>query len=378
MLRFLPILIINFFLSLNFGALIYINSSYLGNYFSTNLVSALFLIGALINTFFFFAVPWLLNFFGRKKLFLLFLIALLASTLGMAMGLGTFQVGASFLGLSAFLFMAYYCLDIFLEERSIDSRTGGIRGIYMTVLNAGIALGPLLLPFLAPDENLRRVYLFASLVLVIPLILATFLPNDKARSLKKVHSLPFKKWWRLRSVRAVTLARTSLEIFFTLMVIYTPIYLYEYMGFEWSELGIIFAIALLPFILLEWPAGELADRYWGEKEMMSIGFFITGAMLLIMPFLGAVFFAWMIVLFLSRVGAALIEIMVESYFFKKIDHEDTGLLSIFRLSRPAGIILGALIGALSLNLFSFEKIFFVVAIVILFGMYQALHIRDTL
>ena len=42
----------------------------------------------------------------------------------------------------------YYCLDIFLEELSLDTRTGEIRGVYLTILNLGIALGPFTLAFL--------------------------------------------------------------------------------------------------------------------------------------------------------------------------------------------------------------------------------------
>ena len=162
------------------------------------------------------------------------------------------------------------------------------------------------------------------------------------------------------------------------MVIYTPIYLHSWLGFSWSELGIIFTVALLPFIFFEWPVGELADRFFGEKEIMSLGLFITGTSLLVMPFLGKVFFVWMIILFLSRVGASFIEITTESYFSKQIDASDTGLLSIFRLARPVSIVFGAALGAVSLNLFSFEKIFFVLAVVIFFGLKESLYLKDTL
>jgi len=111
---------------------------------------------------------------------------------------------------------------------------------------------------------------------------------------------------------------------------------------------------------------------------MSLGLFITGTSLLVMPFLGKVFFVWMIILFLSRVGASFIEITTESYFFKQIDASDTGLLSIFRLARPVSIVFGAALGAVSLNLFSFEKIFFVLAVVIFFGLKESLYLKDTL
>ena len=161
------------------------------------------------------------------------------------------------------------------------------------------------------------------------------------------------------------------------MIIYTPIYLHSTLGFEWSELGIIFTVMLLPFVLLEWPAGELADRLWGEKEIMSTGFLIICVSLLIMPFIGKVFWAWMVILFISRVGASLVETMTESYFFKHVKAEDTGLLSIFRLTRSVGNIFGIAVGVVALNLFSFDKIFFVVAVVVFFGLKESLYLKDT-
>jgi MFS family permease len=380
MLRFLPVFLATFFLSLNYGALLYVNSSYLAKFWGANAVSVLFLLSAFLSILLFLSLPKLLNRFGKKKMLIFFLIILLSGALGMALSGTALWVGAFFISSSAMFFMTYYCLDIFLEEESVDKHTGGIRGIYLTTLSAGIALGPLLLSYFVIGEELRQMYFLAAILITLSLLLSFFLPNAvlKHSVLKKREKLPFRKWWHSRSLRAITLARVSLEIFYALMVIYTPIYLHNHIGFEWAELGIIFTVALLPFIILMWPAGELADRFWGEKEMLTLGFFVTGVALLAMPFIGKSFFIWMIILFLSRIGAALIEIMTDSYFFKKINAADTGMLSIFRIGRPLGLILGTIIGIISLNIFSIEKLFFIVSVVIFIGMREALYIKDTL
>ena len=110
---------------------------------------------------------------------------------------------------------------------------------------------------------------------------------------------------------------------------------------------------------------------------MSIGFLITALSLVVMPFLGKVFMAWLVILFISRVGASLIEIMTESYFFKHVGPKDTGLISIFRLTRPVSTILGAGAGILALSVLSFEQVFFVLATVILFGLKISLSLKDT-
>lgn len=382
MLRFLKVFVATLFISINFGALLYVNSSYLATYFPGWAVSALFLVGAVGSMALFLVAPKLLNLFGKKWLFFATLLCLGGTTLGMALGITPLAIGTSFVAYSALLFLGYYCLDIFLEEESDDARTGEIRGTYFTVMNAGIALGPLLLSILPESDGYRRIYWLGFLLLVIPFFIALWILISRKHAHKIIerpwHMLPFRLWWRRRNVRAVTLAKLVLEVFFAVMVIYTPLYAHQAIGFSWSELSVIFAIALTPFVLLEWPAGELADRYWGEKEMMTAGFFLTGLALLAIPFLPKSFALWALVLFVSRVGAALIEIMTETYFFKKIGPQDTGLLSIYRLARPAGIITGSVIGVLSVALLPLSQLFFVVSIIVFFGLKESLFIEDTL
>ena len=358
--KFVSVFVVSIFLSLHYGAILYVNSSLLGKFFSQNTTSLLFVVGALGSIVFF-----------------LFTLA----TLGLAFAQTGFYVLISFIAYSSVLLTIYYCLDIFLEELSMDGNTGEIRGFHLALTNLGIAAGPITLLIFGNSDTFKHVYIVATLLLIPPILFAFFFLKSR---MPKWHGLthrhiflPFGTWWRTKALRRVTLARLMLESFFVFMVIYTPIYLHRNLGFEWSELGIIFTIMLLPFVLLEWPAGELADRFYGEKEIMSIGFLITALSLVVMPFLGKVFMAWLVILFISRVGASLIEIMTESYFFKHVGPEDTGLISIFRLTRPVSTILGAGAGILALSVLSFEQVFFVLATVILFGLKISLSLKDT-
>jgi MFS family permease len=208
------------------------------------------------------------------------------------------------------------------------------------------------------------------------LSLFSFRPNILSAK-SQITGLPFARWRASAAVRRVTLARFVLEFFYTFMVIYTPIYLNRYVGFGWPELGVMFAIMLLPFVIIEWPAGEAADRWYGEKEMMGLGFIIAAGTLLLMPFLGKVFLLWTIALFISRIGASLIEVSTESYFFKNVEARDAGLISIFRLTRPVSVIIASIIGTVSLGLFSYGKIFWVLAFFTVLGLAQSLCLKDT-
>ena len=381
--RFVSIFGSAIFLSIHYGVILYVHSSFLSDFFEPNAVSFLFLLGATGSITFFLYAPKLIKSLGKRAFLFLSLILVLVSSSFMALATTALTVAISSIIYSCLIPMTYYCLDIFLEELSTDKKTGEIRGIYLTFISLGVAMGPFILALLATMwHGFQPVYTAAALLLIPPIFLAIFsLKSNTPKTYAPYHHslrLPFATWWHTRDIRRVTLARLVLESFYGLMIIYTPIYLYRVLGFEWSELGIIFTVMLLPFILFDWIGGELADRFWGEKELMSTGLLITGFSLLFMPFIGKVFWAWMLVLFISRVGASLVETMTETYFFKHVKADDTGLLSIFRLTRPAGNILGIIVGVLTLNFFSYEIMFFVLAIMVLLGLKESLSIKDTL
>ncbi len=382
MLRLVPIFFSTVFISLNYGALMYVNSTYLGTYFQPLAVTILFFLGYILNIGLFFLTPALLARFSKERILFSFILITLGATYWLSIATDPFAIATAFVIYQGLMVMLYWCLDIFLEEKSENQYTGEVRGIYYTFVNAGIAAGPLIVTLLASIGDHRPLYKIAALILLLPLAMSwrglKSQPHWHAKLGPSKVSLSFRAWWRKRNIRAVTLARLILEIFYGVMVVYTPLYLHGVLGFEWGDLGIIFTVALLPFVFLEWPAGELADRLIGEKELMSIGFFITGTALLVMPFLGKNFLSWIMILFISRIGAALIEIMTETYFFKKISAEDTGILSIFRLVRPTGLMLGAALGCVVLYSFSFPAIFFALGIIILFGLKESLYLKDTL
>lgn len=173
------------------------------------------------------------------------------------------------------------------------------------------------------------------------------------------------------------MARASLEFFYSLMVIYTPLYLHNIIGFRWDQIGLMFTIMLTAFIIFQWPMGELADRRLGEREIMSLGFIIASMALVAMPFLGHNFALWTAILFISRIGASWIEVTTESYLFKKVASDDTAIISIFRIARPVSIVLAALTGIIMTSLFPYQSIFWILALTTFLSLYLSNGFKDT-
>jgi MFS family permease len=376
----LPIYFVNLFFSFHYAATIYVVSSYLENYFRNEIVSLFFILGAVGNIILFLLCPFILRRLGNRK-FLFYLLALeIIATLGLALGLSALSVALFFILRGSILMLIYYSLDIFLEEISDNKKTGGIRGLYLTITNIAIASAPLLVAALALGDEYTILFWISALILMPALLIAVLSFHNKPVHKKHTlpHSLPLASFWKSLNIKRVSLASWVLEMFFVFMVIYTPIYLREVIGFDWGQIGVAFTIMLLPFVIFDWPVGRLADKKYGEKEIMSIGFFIMGASVLVMPFLGNNIFIWTAILFLSRVGASFVEITTESYFFKHVDSRDTGFISLYRLTRPVSIITGALLYAVSIYLSSIASTFFVVSIILFYGLKQSLYLKDTL
>ncbi len=181
-----------------------------------------------------------------------------------------------------------------------------------------------------------------------------------------------------KDVFNVFTVHTILQIFYAYMVIYIPIYLSQYIGFSWAEIGIMFTIMLLPFVFIELPVGWLADKKWGEKEMMTVGLAIMGLFTLVVSFITTKdFLLWTAILFMTRVGAAMVEATSDSYFFKKVNKNDTDTIAFYRLGGPASYIIAPLLATLSLQFLPFHNIFIILGAMVICSCYYSLALHDT-
>ena len=160
------------------------------------------------------------------------------------------------------------------------------------------------------------------------------------------------------------------------MVIYTPIYLASHLGFSWGEIGIIFAIMLTPFVILPFPLGKLSDKI-GERKMLMFGFAVTALATVSIFFITQhAVWVWALILFATRIGAAIIEIMSDTYFFKHITSANDEFIGIYRNSAPLSYVLAPLV-AFVIFYFTptFNYIFLVLGAIMFYGVYVASTIR---
>ncbi len=369
-----------FFFTLHYAFLLYINSSFLGQIFSEFTINALYTAGALL------AIAGLARASGAIKQYGLYNITLTLLGMGFfaSISLGFTQtpvlVAGLFLILNALAVLLRYATDLYLEATSTDKETGFIRGVQLTVINIAIAGSPFIVGKLVTSNGFPLIYTIAGLLLLPTIYLVASKPA-MARTITARHE-PF--WKTIRRVRSnaniynIFASNFLLEFFYAWMVIYLPLHLSRDIGFTWNEIGIIFSIMLIPFVIFELPLGRLADKFFGEKELLVIGFFMLAL------FTGSLAFIetpsmilWATILFMTRIGAATVEIMTESYFFKQVSIKDADEISIFRDSRPLAFIIAPALASGLLFFTDISGLFIALAVIQLGGIWFALGIRDT-
>jgi len=360
----------------------YVHSNFLSQFVSLQTVSLFFIAANVITVMMILAFPSIIKKMGNRPTFMavIFLFAL---------SLFFFSTADSALGgfMSIILFtisfnLVFIKLDLFIEKFTKNSSTGRIRTIYLTCYNLGWVAAPSMSSRLIELYGYNFVYWIAGLI-IIPAFLIFILTNKKLKSSLRYEREPIlktiKKMWKNRNLRGIFFIALILQLFYTTAVVYVPIYLRQNLGMSWETLGPIFSFMLLPFVLFEIPAGILADKFFGEKEILMSGLAIMVVSLILFSSIGvATPLVWALVLFFSRIGAALIEAMRESYFFKLVSAKDIGLINLFRLTGPIAYIIGPGIAILVTSFLPINFLFLVMSAFAFFGIAITASLRDSL
>lgn len=359
---------------------VYVLSSFFAQVIGSDNVGVFYLVTFAIV----FVLLWHLRRFIRRvggsvRMFFLFVLAaIFASAI-----LSVIQVGWGAAALVMILLivtnLAWVSLDVVLEEFSEDGVTGRVRGLHLTVMNAGIMLAPFFSTKVLDMADFGGIFfgitLGYSILLAVAIVLLHNGRNPETADMEARSA--WRKMLREPNLLRIYVISFALEFFYVIMIIYTPIHL-RAIGFSWEDIGLLFTVMLLPFVLLQYPLGVLADRRFGEKEflIMSLGlsFAVTIAVGL---FSSTSLFFWAVLLFLSRVGAAGIEVLRDAYFYKQIDGGDDDLIAFFRTSRPAANVIGALLAIPLLAIFPLQSVFFLASGTLLISLFSAFALEDT-
>ena len=363
------------------AAILYINSSFLGQYFNNSQLSFLYIIGAVINLVLLTLLPKIISRIGLHATTLSLLVLDLISSIGLVLADGPGLIAFSFSLHQASTLMIAFMFDEYLENNlKTEEFTGRVRSVFLTISSLALVVTPSIAGALVATSYGFRAAYCLSLVLILPLFLVVWKKmkyENKHRTYAGVRQA-LALCISNKNSSAIVVCRFILEFFYAWMVVYTALYLTTIIGFGWQEIGIMFTIMLLPFVLFEIPLGTLSDRYIGEKEIIIFGFLVAAGATALMPFAtSATFIIWTTILFMTRIGASFTEIGTESYFFKHVKEEDAGMISLFRATRPLAYIIAPAVATITLSMVPFSQSFFVLSAVVFCGAITALVLKDT-
>jgi len=375
------IYLLGFLFTLHAALPSYVNSTFLARFTSENFVGIMYTLSALLTIAAFIVVPKILRKFGNYKTIMGMLVVDFISIIGLTFTHNNFLISVFFITSFVTVALIGFNIDIFLESFSRNSTTGKTRGTFLSTANTAWIIAPLVGSMILTDGDYWKIFL-ATALLLLPIIFFVHNNLKKFKDPEYKHvrlRVTAKEIFRDKNIRDIFVVGFLLQFFYSWMVIYTPIYLYTHIGFSWQEIGIIFSIMLLPFVLTEAPLGKLADRKWGEKEVMSVGFIVMALATGLIAFVETKNLAlWAILLFITRIGAAMVEIMSETYFFKKVHSSKADVIGFFRTMRPFAYIISPILATVLFAFFlPIKYIFLVLAIIMFLGLYSSLELKDT-
>ncbi len=368
-----------FFLGLCGSLIMYTASTYFSHVWGDENVGFIYTCIFASNLIFLLFLHSIIFFFGKTTTFYLLLFVQIICIFFLSL-LNVSFFGAFFLMVSSLILsLLWTLLDSLLEDFSLDEFSGRIRGTYLASMNAGLLFGPLLSAVLIDSYGYSGLYFVALLffVALFSVSLGAFYGiNYKIRnhiSLSTIVS-QIKKCPNILYIYWISF---TLDFFYAILVVFTPIYFLQ-LGLSWSDIGIILSLALIPFVLLQYPVGYLADRHTGEKELILLSFIIIIVAVGLMPQIETTsIFVWALILIMGRVGAALLEVLRDSYFYKQIDGDDIGLIHFFRTSRPIAYITASLLASFFLVFFPLSEIFWLVVVCVIIGIYPVFRLKDS-
>lgn len=373
-----------FFLTINNAFSSYLDSNFLTSITGERYIGFIYIGAGILSILALIIAPFLVRHLGAVRSSTTISAMIFTALVALLLSNDPFILLSAWLIFYVLGFIVRYNMDLYLEHVTDNHKTGNIRGIFLTIINTGWLISPLLAGLLLNQTNsFKAVYLVSALVLLPFILFGLFKLRENHELghtvsgksiIKEIKSLFKTK----KNAGLILVTDFSLNLFYALMIVFMPIYLKNHIGLGWEEIGMAFTIALIPFVIIQLPLGRLADSWLGEKELLIAGFLLMGISTIAMAILTTSdILIWTVWLFISRLGAATVEVMKETALFKHISSKNTAILSIARANVPLSSLVGSAMASLVLIWFDYHFLFIILGGLMFLTIIPALLLKDT-
>lgn len=363
----------SFIFSLSLALTAYVNSSFLSENLGSEVVGVVYASAALLTIIGLEVMPRFIKKIGNRNTILSLIVTNIAALAFLRLGLGQYQVATAFIIFNTTNTLIWYCLDIFVEHFSSDKKVGSIRGTYLSLVNLAWLFAPILAGLIVSRLGFSSLYTIVMVFLVAVGIIIRF-------ALKSYQDSKYRALSTLGAIRTligrpdlfrITIVNFTLQFFYAWMVVYSPLYLHEVHGIPFETIGVMFTIMLVAFVIFQYPVGRLIDIIHHERQFLQVGILIMAV--------ATFFFGYLLtennvlilalVLFVSRIGASIIEVVSEGYFFRSISDADAEIISLFRMSTPLAYLIAPLLATIILIFTTYNTLFMILGGLILLALF---------
>ncbi len=371
-----------FLFALHYAIPVYATSSYLHKYFNSSIVSAIYMVGSIM------ALIASINIARSVKKF---------HTYGFTFGVVLAEIviitifgHTQNIYLLPIFFITHFVLqvllnislNIFIENFTIHAKVGSVRGLFLAVFNLAVLISPFIGGTILKYYSFATLYTVAACMLIPYLFfLHKYLKHMREPAYHQVDLFGAAKVaFKNKNLRAAVIGELVVSSFYATMVIYSPLYLTALGIPLTSYMMVVLPLALIPLVVLPYELGYLADKKFGEKEMLIIGLLIlTVTTFLFVVISTTALWVWILLLFVSRIGASFVETMSFSYYFKKVGAEDPSLTALFINMQGMGMLLVGTVGVIVAPFLTDrpQLMFVILGCAILWSISYILPMKDT-
>lgn len=364
---------ISFLYYLGFALTAYLNASFLATIFAEKHIGILFGLGSVVSLCLLEIFPNIIKNLGNRKSVSLLSIVSIFGLLGMIFGKTPVLIGAGFtvfIGTSTVLASN---IDLLITHYSTEGTVGNTRGTYLTIINSAWMLAPIAAGQIVASYGFSKLF---GLVLTLFVLVAgglwiglrrykesTHTHTSLVKLIKTIHTQKALFW--------IILINALLQFFYALMIMYTPLYLKDTGGFDTKTIGVILTIMLIPFVLLDRQAGTWADTWQnGEKKLLTGGFICMAIATIVFGLVTSTSVAvYATLLFFTRIGASIVEVAGETYFFKHITEKQVDAISLFRMMNPLAFLVAPLVATVVFNFGGHQILFMSLGFFLFLGVF---------
>lgn len=270
-----------------------------------------------------------------------------------------------------FLLFASMSLALFVRDFAKTQNLGKTEGMYFKYQNIGAFIGLLAGGFLAAKFGYEIIFILSAVILIAgsAYFYAKYSIQNHPAIINRKHiptTTIFKNiklyFSNKERVKAYFVTFTEMS-WFCFRRLYIPLYV-AMSGYMESLTGLVMALGIIPYILLEVKVGEYADKK-GIRLPISTGFLIIALILLII-FICPYPFVNFTLLVLANIGASFVEPLQDYYLFKNLPPEqEDNLYGIFMTADPIASFIVPALGAGILFFLPFNYLFLIFGILLM-------------